>query len=161
MYLSPFPPIRALSALLIAVLAASCAPPVEEPLPVPKPVIPPVQEPPAEAETQTAPVHIILESQIPRPDPPATAGTVADLEDSAWQVGEYRFVFHSGGHVIVEGGNFSEIAPNGVPARIVIKEGVVDLRMAGRQSWGIWDGTTLVIGDTRAKRLKVSPGDTQ
>ena len=62
MYLSPFLPIRALSALLVAALAASCAPPVEEPLPGPKPVIPPVQDPPAQAETQAAPVHIILES---------------------------------------------------------------------------------------------------
>mgnify|MGYP007073335595 CR=1 FL=1 len=94
---------------------------------------------------------------IPRvrePRPPETPGTLKALADTTWRAGDFTFAFEPGGHLIVRGGHFDDLAKAGVPGRVVNRSGVLTIEILGRTTYGTWDGETLIIEDVEADRLE-------
>lgn len=88
-----------------------------------------------------------------QPDAPRVAGRLSTLADTTWRAGEFTFMFEPGGHLIVRGGHFSEMAEAGVPGRVVNRGGVLTFDILGRTTYGTWDGTALTIENVEAARL--------
>lgn len=145
---------RAPALTLVCVSSAavlSCMPADDAPAPE-TPSIPAAAPSGENAEAAVDPVPEPVAAPA-KPNAPDTAGAYDDLVGTTWQVGVHTFVFHHGGHVIVKGGDFDALAPNGVPGRASIRDGILEIRIADRTNWGTWDGTTLAIGDEQGVRV--------
>lgn len=110
---------------------------------------------PSEVTGATRPVTRTVRA-IPKPrepQAPQTAGRLSTLADTTWRAGEFTFNFEPGGHLIVSGGHFDELAEAGVPGRVVNRGGVLTFDILGRTTYGTWDGSSLTIESVEAQRL--------